>query len=314
MIQFERNIIDRFSDHLSRIEAKKVRLDDARPLSPVILERLTDDLSLEWTHHSTSIEGNTLSLNETVIVIREGLTIGGKSLREHFEIHNHHKAIHFIEEMVEKENLITSAQVLDIHGIVMGNISDSFAGRLRNGQVRIVGADMIPPNARKVPDQLDRLLDYVNTNPYQYHPIFISAFLHYEFVRIHPFFDGNGRTARLLMNLLLMKNGYPPAIILRQDRKKYMAALRKVNHGDYYSFILLILQAAERSLILYLNALPDQDNYMPISNLVQEEEVPYGQEYISLLARRGKIDAYKEGRNWWTSKKALEKYAMDTSR
>ncbi len=137
----------------------------------------------------------------------------------------------------------------------------------------------------------------------------MATIFHHKFVWIHPFFDGNGRTVRLAMNLLLMNAGFPPAIILSNDRKKYYSALNKANKGDYRKLMLVISQALERTLNIYLNALPDSDDdYKVISNLVQEEAVPYGQDYISLLARQGKIDAYKEGRNWLTSKKAIEDY------
>jgi Fic family protein len=134
-------------------------------------------------------------------------------------------------------------------------------------------------------------------------------------VWIHPFFDGNGRTARLAMNLILLNAGYPPAIILRNDRSKYYDALNKANNGNYAKLMLLMAQALERSLNIYLNALPDSnDDYTEISNIVNEPEINYGQEYISLLARQGKIDAYKEGRNWLTSKEAVLTYIKNRKR
>src|SRR5690625_2007338 len=117
------------------------------------------------------------------------------------------------------------------------------------------------------------------------------------------------------MNLLLMGTGYPPAIILSNDRKKCYNALNKANKGDYTKLMLVMLQSLERTLNIYLNALPgSEDEYKEISSLVKEEDVPYGMEYISLLARQGKIDAYKEGRNWLTSRKAIEDYIANRKR
>ena len=188
-------------------------------------------------------------------------------------------------------------------------IEEDFAGRIRNGGVRISGANFVPPNANKVSDLLDELIDFVNTNPLQLNDIELATIFHHKFVWIHPFFDGNGRTVRLAMNLLLMRKGFPPAIILSNDRKKYYEALNQANNGNYQKLMLLMCQAQERTLNIYLSSLPDNDyDFQEISNIVNEPNSPYGQEYISLLARQGKIDAHKEGRNWYTTKKAIEDY------
>ena len=143
----------------------------------------------------------------------------------------------------------------------------------------------------------------------------LASVFHHKFVWIHPFFDGNGRTVRLAMNLLLMRKGFPPAIILKNDRKKYYDALNQANNGNYQKLILLMSQAIERTLNIYLNALPDSEyEYSYISDIVSEPNTPYGQEYISLLARQGKIDAYKEGRNWLTTKNAIDNYIENRQR
>jgi Fic family protein len=156
---------------------------------------------------------------------------------------------------------------------------------------------------------LDELIDFVNTNPLQLNDIELATIFHHKLVWIHPFFDGNGRTVRLCMNLLLMRCGFPPAIILKNDRKKYYEALNQANNGNYQKLMLLMCQGLERSLNIYLNAMPDNTNdFQKISDIVSEPSSPYGQEYISLLARTGKIDAYKEGRNWYTTKEAIDDY------
>ncbi|MBY0487968.1 MAG: Fic family protein, partial [Flavobacteriaceae bacterium] len=194
-------------------------------------------------------------------------------------------------------------------------IEEEYAGRLRNGGVRISGANFIPPNANKVSDLADELVDFCNTNPLHLNDIELATIFHHKFVWIHPFFDGNGRTVRLVMNLLLMRKGFPPAIILSNDRKKYYDALNQANKGNYHKLLLLMCQAVERTLNIYLSSLPDNNyDFQEISSIVSEPSSPYGQEYISLLARQGKIDAHKEGRNWFTTKKAIQDYIDNRQR
>lgn len=301
--------INSLSPILQRIEDKKAVLDKNRPLSPIILGRLQENLSLEWTYNSNAIEGNTLTLNETKIVLENGITIGGKSLREHFEVINHNKAIQYLESIVKDNEPFRVVDLLKLHEIIMQNIDEHFAGRIRNGMVRILGANFTPPNPNKVSDLLDELILEINTNANSLALPILAALFHHKLVWIHPFFDGNGRTARLAMNLLLMNGGYPPAIILANDRKKYYAALNLANNGNYEKICLLVLQSLERSLNLYIEALPGEFlDYQPISTIAKEPEVPYGMEYLSLLARTGKINAQKEGRNWLTTKEAVLRY------
>lgn len=300
-----------------RLYEKKEMLQKARPLPKMALNKIKESLSLEWTYNSNSIEGNTLTLRETQMVLQEGITIKGKSLKEHFEAHNHEKALDYLYELVNDNYVLRSIDILSLHGLVLRSIEDNFAGRIRNGGVRIVGANFVPPNANKVSDLLDELIAFVNKNPLGLNDIVLSTIFHHKLVWIHPFFDGNGRTVRLAMNLILMRKGFPPAIILKNDRKKYYEALNAANNGNYQKLVLLMVQALERSLNIYLNVLPNQkedDEYKEISTLVEEPSVPYGQEYISLLARQGKIDAYKEGRNWLTTKNAIENYIQHRKR
>ncbi len=298
-----------------RLYEKKAILQKSRPLPKIALQKIKESLSVEWTYNSNSIEGNTLTLQETHLILKEGITVKGKSLREHFEAHNHEKAIDYLYTLVKDDYVLRSIDILSLHGLVLRSIEDDFAGRIRNGGVRIVGANFIPPNANKVSGLLDELIEFVNTNPMGLNDIVLSTIFHHKLVWIHPFFDGNGRTVRLAMNLLLMRSGFPPAIILKNDRKKYYEALNQANKGSYQKLTLLMAQALERTLNIYMSALPNNDQeYIEISSLVEEPSVPYGQEYISLLARQGKIDAYKEGRNWLTTKKAVENYIKNRKR
>ena len=298
-----------------RLFEKKQVLQSSRPLPTIALQKIKESLSIEWTYNSNSIEGNTLSLRETQMVIQEGITIKGKSLREHFETHNHDKAIDYLYSIVNDKYILRSIDILELHRLVLRSIEDDFAGRIRNGGVRISGANFTPPNASKVSNLLDDLIHFVNTNPLSLNTIELATVFHHKLVWIHPFFDGNGRTVRLAMNLLLMRCGFPPAIILKNDRKKYYEALNQANNGSYQKLTLLMSQALERTLNMYINALPDNDKeYIKKSNLVSEPNMAYGQEYISLLARQGKIDAYKEGRNWLTTREAVENYILNRKR
>ena len=171
----------------------------------------------------------------------------------------------------------------------------------------------MPPNALKIDDLMTELINWVCEYPIDI--VIKAAIFHHRFVWIHPFFDGNGRTARLIFNLLLMQAGFPPAIILKNDRKKYYDALNNSNNGDYSKLLLLVLQALERSLDIYLASLTNTyEDYLPVSQIVDDPHIPYGHEYVSLLARQGKIDSFKEGRNWLTSKQAVLDYIQNRDR
>jgi len=300
---------DGLEQYLARIQEKKSGLDALRPLPTAAVQNIKNSLTLEWTYNSNSIEGNTLTLQETKMIIEDGMTIKGKSLREHFEAVNHQDAIEYVESLVAKSHFLRASDVLDVHGLVLLRIEKEFAGRYRNAGVRIAGANFVPPNALKVDVLMEDLIHWVNAENNPLNIIIKASIFHHRLVWIHPFFDGNGRTTRLIFNLLLMKAGFPPAIILKNDRKKYYDALNKANRGDYAKLLLLVIQALERSLDIYLGNLTNTyEDYQSISDIVSEPAFPYSQEYVSLLARQGKIDAFKEGRNWLTSKEAVLQY------
>jgi Fic family protein len=306
---------EEFQSIFERLYDKLAVLKQSRPLPNIALQKIKEVLAVEWTYNSNRIEGNTLTLRETQMVLQEGITVRGKSLREHFEAKNHEKAINYLFELVKDNYTLRSIDILSLHQLVLNLIEEEYAGRLRNGGVRISGANFIPPNANKVSDLVDELVDFCNTNPLHLNDIELATIFHHKFVWIHPFFDGNGRTVRLVMNLLLMRKGFPPAIILSNDRKKYYDALNQANKGNYHKLLLLMCQAVERTLNIYLSSLPDNNyDFQEISSIVSEPSSPYGQEYISLLARQGKIDAHKEGRNWFTTKKAIQDYIDNRQR
>lgn len=304
-----------FEKQLARINAKKTRLDNFRPIPNYALKKIKESLSIEWTYHSNSIEGNTLTLQETKLVIEEGMTIKGKSMREHLETLNHHDALNYIESLVASTSVIDIKTILEVHALVLQRIEKEWAGRFRTSGVRISGANFVPPNSLKISDLMDELLHWLQVESVDLPVVVRVAIFHHRFVWIHPFFDGNGRTIRLIFNLILMQAGFPPAIILSNDRKKYYDALNKANTGDYSKMVLLTLQALERTIDIYLSNLNnDYESYQAISSIVEDPEIPYGQEYISLLVRQGKIDAFKEGRNWLTTKQAVKNYIAGRDR
>ncbi len=306
-----KEILEILNEPLQRLAKLKQKLDNARPLPIMALNKLQENNRLEWTYHSNAIEGNTLNLNETRVVLEDGITIGGKTIREHLEVINHQNAIYFLEDLVQNNADIREIEILKLHETILKGIDDDFAGRLRTGMVRISGAKFTPPAANKVSDLFDQCIQFLNQNPHNWPAPILAAYFHHQLVYIHPFFDGNGRTARLAMNLYLMKNGYPPLIIQKADRKKYYSALRDADAGRHQKLCLLVIQELERSLIRYLEVLPNEyEAYEPISNIVSEEPLPYGMEYISLLARSGKIPAIKEGKTWHTTRRAVLNYAL----
>ena len=206
------------------IDSLKNKLDAQRPLSPSIVKNLQEDLILRWTYHSNAIEGNTLTLLETKVVL-EGITVGGKALREHFEAINHRNAIYYVEDIIKKEEPFSEWQIRNIHQLILKNIDDDNAGRYRQQNVLISGATNTPPDYTLLNDKMVQFIDWYNTEADLMHPIERAAKVHADFVGIHPFIDGNGRTSRLLMNLELMKAGYPPCVITVENRLAYYEAL-----------------------------------------------------------------------------------------
>ena len=206
------------------IDSLKNKLDAQRPLSPSIIKNLQEDLILRWTYHSNAIEGNTLTLLETKVVL-EGITVGGKALREHFEAINHRNAIYYVEDIIKKEEPFSEWQIRNIHQLILKNIDDENAGRYRQQNVLISGATNTPPDYTLLNDKMAQFIDWYNAEADLIHPIARAAKVHADFVGIHPFIDGNGRTSRLLMNLELMKAGYPPCVITVENRLAYYEAL-----------------------------------------------------------------------------------------
>ncbi len=238
---------------LNQIESLNKELNKRRPLSKEALKTIKDSFNLEMIYNSNGIEGNTLTLRETQIVL-EGITIGGKTVKEHLEIINHEQALIFLDELVKDNNPISEWNIKNIHQLILKNIDNDNAGKYRNENVLIMGAKHNPPDYIKVPEQMERLI--ANYNKWNYHPLIKAALFHGELVKIHPFIDGNGRTARLIMNLILINNGYLPVIIKKEDRLNYYNALDKAHTtNDYTDFINIIIELELEILNKYLEFL-----------------------------------------------------------
>lgn len=296
----------------NRIDQKLNRLQSLRPLPPSAVRKLREQFEIEMTYNSNAIEGNSLTLKETYLVIHEGLTIKGKPLKDHLEAKDHHEALEFLYEMVGHDSHPTLSEHLirTMHQLVMKKTDEEFAGKYRNSNVFIGGADHVPPDALKVSAEMKKLISWFTKETGKLHAIELAALLHHKFVHIHPFFDGNGRTARLTMNIVLMKKGYQLVLILKNDRKKYYQTLEKADKGNYLALVAFIAQAVERSLDIYLKTLTPSSEKREKFLLLSEisSKTPYSTKYLNLLARQGKLEAHKQGRNWLTTTEAVDRY------
>lgn len=245
-------------DIFDNLTQKKQQLDNYLPLSPEIQQNLTDWFRVELTYSSNAIEGNTLSRAQTALVIEKGITIEGKTLQEQLETVNHIRALTYIATLTDKTlQDITQNTILTIHAHILAHINDSYAGRYRNIPVRIAGSSVVMPNPLKVPSLMTEYIDWLHTT--KDHPAKIASEAHYKLVTIHPFIDGNGRTARLLMNLILSQAGYPPAIIQNEERRAYIESIEKAQlGGSLTDFHTLIAKSIERSLDIYLNTVQNK--------------------------------------------------------
>lgn len=266
----------------NEITKKKQELDRFRPFPAALVKNLDDWFTVELTYTSNAIEGNTLTRKETAVVIEKGLTIGGKSLKEHLEAINHAQALEFIHGLIKrKPSQLLIADVLAIHRIILKGIDDENAGCFLNIPVRISGSTVVMPNHMKVPELMTQFHMWL-TSRQNVHPVAFAGEAHYRLVSIHPFVDGNGRTARLLMNLLLMMYGYPPAIIRKRDRLAYISSLEKAQlGGSKNDYEIIIAKAVNRSLDIYLKAAKgessfsdlDTDDFIKIGDLAKKADV-----------------------------------------
>ena len=286
-----------------RVEEKKKRLDTLRPLSKDAVQKLLEDIRLRHTYHSDAIEGNTLTLQETKLVLEEGVTIGGKPLKDHLEAKNDAEAFDLMVELAHEKKLISQEIIQQIHEIVTKGILED-SGKYRTENVRITGSKTTPPSYSKIVELMEIYIS--NIKELKLHPIKKAAFIHHELVRIHPFLDGNGRVSRLITNLYLMKQGYPPIVLKKEDRGKYYQVLQRADNGDLSPFANFIARAIHEALMYYLSSFIDDERLISLKEI--SDFSSYSQEYLSLRARQGKLDAVKIENVWYSSKRALKEY------
>lgn len=251
--------MEKLNTILSKIDVLKTKLATLRPLPIEALKKIQEALEIEYTYESNRIEGNTLTLQETALVVNEGITISGKSMREHLEAINHAQAIDFIKDIVKDDIEISERLIKEIHAIVLHGIDRENAGKYRNVPVMISGSQHMPPQPYLIESQMEAfMIEFNKKVEAKEHPIVIAAYLHDKLVEIHPFIDGNGRSSRLLMNLYLLSKGYL-VVSLKGDndskRSYYMALEKSHTQNDPVDFYTLVAENEKEALTRYLNLL-----------------------------------------------------------
>lgn len=239
----------------SYIDSLKKAIDHHIPFSKRLADSLHQKLIVEWTYNSNAIEGNTLTLSETKVVL-EGITIGGKSMVEHLETINHREAILFVEDLISNKEPLSEWNIKSIHTLILKEIDNQNVGKYRMENVVISGAKHIPPKHYEINNLMQKLMAEYHNDWVKYHPVVRATLLHGEFVKIHPFIDGNGRTSRLLLNFELMKSGYMPIIIKNDNRAKYYDVIDLAHTTmNYRPFIELVSELVIESEKLWLSVL-----------------------------------------------------------
>lgn len=235
----------------------KAQIDLLHPLANGVWETIQEKLRIDWTYNSNAIEGNSLTRGETLFFLREGLTVEGKPLKDFLEARNHHEAIKFLHEVIQSERPISEGLIKEINALLLSGVDHTPAVNQFNQPVQKPATSgqykKLPNHVQladgtlhkyvdpiHVPAEMGKLIQWTNQNLETAHPVITSAFAHYNFVRIHPFDDGNGRGARILMNLILIKKGFPPAVIKNEDRRVYLNMLAQADKGNLEPFVTFV--------------------------------------------------------------------------
>ena len=275
------------SDKFQQVDRLKAWLDSFRPLPPTVVAELKKLYDVRFTYNSNAIEGNTLTQSETALVLETGITIGGKTLREHLEVIGHKDAIDYIEQLAQHSTAIGEWEIKQIHNLILRAIAPEEAGRYRQLDVKAAGTEYVYPPHYLLNDLMTEFVTWLNSaSSAVEHPIKFAAEAHLRFVSIHPFRDGNGRTGRLLMNLLLLQTGYPIVVIPNQVRKAYLDAIVEGQQRNERSPLLtLLLDAAIRSLIEMLHILST-------AKVSRGRGLPFYEEMLAFLSE------HRENESW----------------
>ncbi len=233
---------------LEKIQINKKKLDAKRPLSSSEIKAIRKWFDVTYTYHTNAIEGNTLTLGETRMILEDGLTVGGKQVKEILEAKNHKNALDLLFDIVGGKKDLSEEIICELHKRLLLDIDDENAGNYRKIQVYIAGSEELPPSAKEVSKLMKNFIKWYSGNKNKIDILELAVLVHYKFVKIHPFIDGNGRIARLLVNLILLKNGYPPIIIPIIRRQEYIDAIKKGEEA----FTLFMLDIVNVNLEDYL--------------------------------------------------------------
>jgi Fic family protein len=295
-----------------RLAEKRAALDLQRPLPPAIVAKLYEDLRVRLTYHSNAIEGNTLDLGETQLVIAHGVTIGGHTLQEHLEAINHAAAYGFVLDLARREAALDEAALLELHALITKDLVGT-PGAYRTGAVFISGSEHRPPHHSQVAGLMRDWFGWLAAEGLAYPPITRAALAHEMLLAIHPFLDGNGRTARLVLNLQLMQAGYPVTLLLQGWRQTYIRALEQAHHGRYAPLVNVIGRAVEAGLDLFLEACDAVPHELqrPLREVAEACAIDGG--YLGWLLRAGRVAGTKRGGRWYTSEAAVRRYQAEVA-
>lgn len=250
--KFEKEIIEMIDyDYLSGADVKKIeRLREIynkkiNGMKKEEYEKFQKSFFTELTYNSNAIEGSSLSLQETSLILNDGIVPEGKSLREVYEARNHAEALKFLRNYKEEFNELF---ILKLHKIILKDIGGRFAGRYRETQVKIFGSDVKFPSSEKVPQMVKNLVYWYKKNKKRFHQFELVVLVSMKLVTIHPFVDGNGRVSRLIMNFLLSKKKYPWINVYNKRRQKYLEAVRKANGENYDLIFPFLIDSLEENL------------------------------------------------------------------
>ena len=251
-----------YDNKINDIDKLNNEIDAFRPIKKELLAQIKEYYRIGLTYTSNAIEGNTLTETETKIVLEDGLTIAGKPLKDHYEASGHSDAYDMMYELAKKK-LIVEKNILDIHRLFYYRIDNENAGKYRSVSVIITGTNYIPPPPSKVPALMKQLVTHISKIQKTTHPVELAAILHKKLVDIHPFIDGNGRTARLLMNLTLLQHGYVITTIPPVVRNDYMMILKKSQTGnndatDFIHFISTMVYESTKDYLRMLKKLHEK--------------------------------------------------------
>ena len=246
--------------HLQEADELKIQIDSKRPMRPDIWETIQKKLKIDWTYDSNAIEGSTLTRGETAFFLQEGLTVEGKPLKDFLDARNHAEAIDWLYQVISSERPISEGLIKEINSLLLAGVKhtpaqDQFGNQTKKpvtaGQYKQLPNHVLQADGTihyytdplQVPGEMQGLCEWLNSNINNLNPVLAGAVSHYNMVRIHPFDDGNGRGARILMNLVLMKQGFPPAIVKIEQRRAYLESLAQADQGNLSPFIELVAKS-----------------------------------------------------------------------